>query len=185
VNHKGNQHTKTCLVFLLITFSFYSSGSLRNADALEIGFPDIPFLNFFDSSFESGSGEESPEENTKGKVSDIISTNDSREAKDDDLSSNVDTSVDEYEPDVESSLQTFDTLPFPSNSLNNVPYGHSDKVEEDKEVLEDDGLIGQDYDQITSFTPNTSPVISDYSDFPSIFLEASPATNEFSNEMFN
>ena len=173
------------MVFLLVAFSFYSTGSLRNADAFEIGIPDIPFLNFnFENSFESDSEEESAEENAEGMVSDIISGY-SREAKDEDLSSNGDANVEEYESDVESGLQTYDSLPFPSNAINNELYGQSDKEEEDKEAMDKDGLIGREYDQVASFTPNALPLIGDYSDFPSTFMDASPATTEVGNEIPN
>jgi hypothetical protein len=172
------------MVFLLIIFSFYITGSLRNADAFEIGIPDIPFLNFFGNSFEFGNGEGSPEENTEGKVSDIISS-DSGKAKDYDFSSNFDSNIIEYEPNVESSLQTHDSLPFPSNAINNILYGKSDKVEEDKEGLDNDVLIGHTHDQIASLNPNALPLIGDYSDFPSTFLEEASPTTKVENQIPN
>ncbi|HSA74737.1 MAG TPA: protease inhibitor I9 family protein [Candidatus Nitrosocosmicus sp.] len=182
---KGNQHAKTYMVFLLIAFSFYSTGSLRNADAFEIGIPDIPFLNFnFENIFKSDIGEESQEENAEGKVSDIIASY-SRESKDEDLSSNVNANIEEYASDVESGLQTYDSLPFPSNAINNEQYGQSDKEEEDKEVMDKDILIELEYDQVFSLIPNALPLIGDYSDFPSTFLDASPATTEVGNEIPN
>ena len=183
---RGNQQAKIYLVFFLITFSFYSAGSLGNADAFEIGIPDIPFLNFnFENSFESGNGEDFPKENVEDKVSDIVSTDNSKEADDDNTSSNSDSNAKEYETDIESTLQTYDSLPFPSNTINNVINGQSDDEEEVKKFFDDYDSVRHEYDQISSFTPNTLPLISDYSDFPSTFLESSPVITEVGNEIPN
>lgn len=165
MNSDGNQHAKLCMLFLLIVLSFYSTGSVRNAEAFDIGFPEIPFLNFnFETNDNSNYDEDKKlSENSLDDISNII-TRDSEESRTEDSYSNLETDnlINELESD--SGIQMYDSLPFPSNTVSMAIFGQNN--EEDNEEIYSE----REFNQISSYMPNSLPLISDYTDFPSTYL---------------
>ena len=165
MNSDGNQHAKLCMLFLLIVLSFYSTGSVRNAEAFDIGFPEIPFLNFnFETNDNSNYDEDKKlSENSLDDISNII-TRDSEESRTEDSYSNLETDnlINELESD--RGIQMYDSLPFPSNTVSMAIFGQNN--EEDNEEIYSE----REFNQISSYMPNSLPLISDYTDFPSTYL---------------
>lgn len=166
MDSKSRQHVKLCMLFLLIVLSFYTTGSIRNVEAFDFGLPDIPFLNFNLGNNNPNNEQSLPEEELDD-ISNLV-TSDSEEFEHDDTSytsgpaSASDNSILDLEP--ESGIQLYDSLPFPSNSVSNAIFGQNS--EEEKEEIDSE----REFNQISSYIPNSLPLISDYTDFPSTYL---------------
>jgi len=153
------------MLFLLIVLSFYSTGSIRNAEAFDFGIPDIPFLNFnFDNSDKSAT-EDNLSDNESIEESNLISA-DSNEIESSDLVTKDETDADLFDLESSNGFQAYDSLPFPSNTINNAILG---QIGEDKKEENSDSNEGE-LNQISSYIPGTLPLISDFTDFPSTFL---------------
>ena len=175
------------MLFLLISLSFYTIGSTRDADAFEIVIPGIPFLNFNFDTFINPGNEDDLSENKKDGESHQISSTNSEHTEQDDLATDQESKTIETGNDKVNNFQIYDSLPFPSNTINNVIYGHSEEEggggeereemkeeeEEEKEIEKLSDVNEQEFNQIASLGPESLPLISDYTDFPSTFLSSS------------
>jgi subtilisin len=139
------------MLLLLIVFSSQNLGSIRNSYAFDFRIPDIPFLNF------------------------NFNYNNDRSDKKDEIDSAVispdektDTPVLYFEEKNE--INVYDSLPFPSNAVNTAMYAQAENREEEESTYNTHEL-----NQISSHAPDTLPLISDYTDFPSNFLLDSDA----------
>ncbi|HYF98706.1 MAG TPA: S8 family peptidase [Candidatus Saccharimonadales bacterium] len=149
--------------------SSYNIGSTRDADAFEIIIPDIPFLNFnFDNIINPGNNDDTTENEIDGG-SDRISTNSESSEQDKEPGANI-----------ENSFHTYDSLPFPSNTINKVISGQSEEKGEEEQDENEKGEIVKlsdtnkgELDKIASLSPESLPLIGDYTDFPSTFLSSS------------
>ncbi|MDQ2685701.1 MAG: S8 family serine peptidase, partial [Thermoproteota archaeon] len=159
--------------------SFYTLGSTRDADAFEIVIPDIPFLNFnFDNIINLGNDNDDKSENEIDGGSDHISTN-FESSEQDNLQAETESKSKGAGTDIENSFHTYDSLPFPSNTINNVIYGQTEeKGEEDQHKNEKKDIVKlsdantEELDKIVSLSPESLPLIGDYTDFPSTFLSS-------------
>jgi subtilisin family serine protease len=151
------------MLFLLIVLGFYTTGSIRNVEAFDFSLPDIPFLNFNLGNNDNPNNEEGLSEDELDDISNLV-TSGSEEFGQDDTSytSASDNSILELES--EGGIQLYDSLPFPSNSVSNAIFGQNS--EEEKEEIESE----REFNQISSYIPNSLPLISDYTDFPSTYL---------------
>jgi subtilisin family serine protease len=156
------------MLFLLIVLSFYSTGSIRNAEAFDFALPDIPFLNFNLGNNDNSDNEQSPSEEELYDISNLVSDDPEEIGRDDSSDESAsDNSILDLES--EGGIQLYDSLPFPSNSVSNAIFGQNS--EEEKDEIESE----REFNQISSYIPNSLPLISDYTDFPSTYL-ADPNT---------
>ncbi len=156
------------MLFLLIVLSFYSTASIRNAEAFDFALPDIPFLNFNLGNNDNSDNEQSPSEEELYDISNLISDDPAEIGHDDSSDGSAsDNSILDLES--EGGIQLYDSLPFPSNSVSNAIFGQNS--EEEKDEIESE----REFNQISSYIPNSLPLISDYTDFPSTYL-ADPNT---------
>lgn len=150
------------MLFLLIVLSLHNIGSIRNIYAFDFKIPDIPFLNFNLDSRESSTNKDDLPDNERGDMSAPVSDN-YKEMEYSDLFSEADS--DTLSSEKNSGNKLYDSLPFPSNTINNLISDQTHKKAEDKAIYDEHEL-----NQISSYIPNTLPLISDYSDFPSTFV---------------
>ncbi len=163
MDSKSRQHVKLCMLFLLIVLSFYTTGSIRNVEAFDFSLPDIPFLNFNLGNNDNPNNEEGLSEDELDDISNLV-TSDSEEFGQDDASYSSASDISILELESEGGIQLYDSLPFPSNSVSNAIFGQNS--EEEKEEIDSEG----EFNQISSYMPNSLPLISDYTDFPSTYL---------------
>ncbi|HKR74519.1 MAG TPA: hypothetical protein VJR94_10465 [Candidatus Nitrosocosmicus sp.] len=170
MNSKDRQHTIVCMSFSLIVLSFFNTVSIEGIFAFEIGFPDIPFLNFNFQGDDSLKKEDSLSKSDLADSSNFIST-DPEQIQSNDLSDGdhlISSFVDSHDQ-----IQSYDSLPFPANTINKVL---DDKNDQNlKDINSDD-----DSERISSNISETLPLITDYTDFPSTFL-SSPVANSGNN----
>ena len=69
------------MLLLLIVFSFYSTGSIRNVDAFDIGIPEIPFLNFNLDNNDNSHNEDDLSDNELKDISNLDSNRNTEEIK--------------------------------------------------------------------------------------------------------
>ena len=156
------------MLFLLIVLSFYSTASIRNVQAFDFGLPDIPFLNFNLGNNDNSDNEQSPSEEELYDITNLVSDDPAEIGHDDSSDESAsDNSILDLES--EGGIQLYDSLPFPSNSVSNAIFGQN--PEEEKDEIESE----REFNQISSYIPNSLPLISDYTDFPSTYL-ADPNT---------
>lgn len=168
MNIESRQHVKLCMLFLLIVLSFYSTASIRNAEAFDFALPDIPFLNFNFGNNDNSDNEQSPSEEELYDISNLVSGDPEEIGRDESSDESAsDTSILDLES--EGGIQLYDSLPFPSNSVSNAIFGQNS--EEEKAEIDSE----REFNQISSYIPNSLPLISDYTDFPSTYL-ADPNT---------
>ena len=169
MNIESRQHVKLCMLFLLIVLSFYSTASIRNAEAFDFVLPDIPFLNFNLGNNDNSDNEQSLSEEELYDISNLVSDDPAEIGSDDSSDESAsDNSILDLES--EGGIQLYDSLPFPSNSVSNAIFGQNS--EEEKDEIESE----REFNQISSYIPNSLPLISDYTDFPSTYL-ADPNTD--------
>ena len=176
MSSKSRQHAILCMLFLLISLSFYTLGSTSNADAFEIVIPDIPFLNFNFDNIINPENDDDISENEIDGGPDLISTS-SESSEQDNLATEIESKSEGLETNIENSFHTYDSLPFPSNTINNVIHGQSEeKGEEEQDENEKEDIVKLsevnkgELDKIVSLSPESLPLIGDYTDFPSTFL---------------
>lgn len=160
------------MLLLLLVFSFFSAGSIRNSYAFDFGIPDIPFLNFNIDKNDNPNNEDNLSENGLNDISNIISDDseemtpdDSEEMTPDDSNPIMESENSILDFDSKSGIQLYDSLPFPANTVSNTIFEQNDIKEKEKEIHSE-----REFNQISSYIPNTLPLISDYTDFPSTFL---------------
>lgn len=152
------------MLFLLIVFSFLSTGSIRNSFAFDFGIPDIPFLNFNTDQNDNPNNDDSLSENEINDISNIISDV-SEEMIPDEPNPTTKSENSILDFDSKNGIHLYDSLPFPANTVSNTVFDQSDDEEKEKEIYSE-----REFNQISSYIPNTLPLISDYTDVPSTFL---------------
>lgn len=165
MNSKGNQHVKLYMLLLLIFLSFYSTGSIRNANAFDIGIPEIPFLNFNLDNKDNSNNEDNLSDNELEDSSNLDSSDTAEQIRQEDPSPNVNSDNSIFDSDLTSNIQLYDSLPFPSNTFSNAILGQTDEENEENGINSE-----REFNQISSYIPNSLPLISDYTDFPSTFF---------------
>jgi len=153
------------MLLLLIFLSFYSTGSIRNANAFDIGIPEIPFLNFNFDNNDNSNNEDNLSDNELEDSSNIDSSDTIDQNSQEDSSSNVNLDKSIFDSDLNSNIQLYDSLPFPSNTFSNAILGQTDEGDEEGGIYSE-----REFNQISSYIPNSLPLISDYTDFPSTFF---------------
>jgi hypothetical protein len=147
--------------FSLIVLSFFSIVSIEDIFAFEIGFRDIPFLNFNFQGDDNLKKEGTLSNNDLDDSSNFI-TADHEQVRSNDFSDGDDlisSIVDSHEK-----IQSYDSLPFPANTINKDIYDKNNQNLKEIDSNEDDSL------EISSDVSETLPLIAEYSDFPSTFL---------------
>ena len=151
------------MLLLLVVISLQNISSIRNSYAFDIGIPDIPFLNFnFD---DKDSSENKDNFSEKDHIYDSYSLSDNtNEIESADISPDEKTDTPILYFEQKNKMDLYDSLPFPSNTVNTAMYDQADNPEEES-------ITGaREFNQISSYSPDTLPLISDYTDFPLNFL---------------
>jgi hypothetical protein len=160
---KSTRHAIFGMLLLLIILSLHDIGPVRNTYAFDFEIPNIPFLNFNLDYRDSSINKDNLPDNELGEMSARLSDN-YNDIKSFGLFSGVGSDTFSSNFDTNNGNKLYDSLPFPSNTINNVVSDQTNKKTD--EAISDD----RDFNQISSYIPSVLPLISEYTDFPSSFI---------------